>query len=214
MSDELSWVDQVQAMEQSLIDVISQDGDLVVEALSNIPPAARGRLQTMIILAEEVVVQAAHGRQLVIDTGLGTASWYVDPDVDSDPQPVQPDTAASSTAVQSWADVTDAVGVQPLRLQGQSSTVADAQDQTPQPTTTEVPVQPDTTQAAATQVADTPQAPQTATDVSLGSHSGHSARPRPKVVRQPRRRRSRRCPPRSRNRRYILVSRLPRPLQC
>ena len=51
MSDELSWVDQVQAMEQSLIDVISQDGDLVVEAPSNIPPAARGRLQTMIILA-------------------------------------------------------------------------------------------------------------------------------------------------------------------
>ena len=76
---EMSWVEQVQAMEQSLIDVISQDGDLVVEALSNIPPAARGRLQTMIVLAEEVVIQAAHGRQLVIDTGLGTASWYVDP---------------------------------------------------------------------------------------------------------------------------------------
>ena len=106
-------------MEQSLIDVISQDGDLVVEALSNIPPAARGRLQTMIVLAEEVVIQAAHGRQLVIDTGLGTASWYVDPDVDAS-QPEQSDPAAScTTVVQSWADVTDppASVVQPSQEQ-------------------------------------------------------------------------------------------------
>ena len=176
MSDDLSWVDQVQAMEQSLIDVISQDGDLVVEALSNLPPAARGRLQTMIILSEEVVVQAAHGRQLVIDTGLGTASWYVDPDVDSDPQPVQSDAAASSAVVQSWADITDAVPVQSLSSQGQSSAAVDVQDLTTQPTTTEVSVtaeavqtqQPDPPQAATGQVAATPQSPQTALDASLG----------------------------------------------
>ena len=173
---EMSWVEQVQAMEQSLIDVISQDGDLVVEALSNIPPAARGRLQTMIVLAEEVVIQAAHGRQLVIDTGLGTASWYVDPDVDAS-QPEQSDPAASSTTVvQSWADVTDppASVVQPS--QEQPAVAAATQEPTPQPVTAEVSVvgqgqptqQPDAVQAATAQDADASQGTQTATDASLG----------------------------------------------
>ena len=174
MADELSRVEQVHAMEQSLIDVISQDGDLVVEALSNIPPAARGRLQTMIVLAEEVVVQAAHGRQLIIDTGLGTASWYVDTDAD-DSQPDQPDPDASSSAVvQSWADVTDfpAPVVQPV--QEGSVATATAQDQPPQPVPAEVSVvgaapqtqQPDTVQAADTQVTDSQQEPQPTTDAS------------------------------------------------
>ena len=166
MADELSWVEQVQSMEQSLIDVISQDGDLVVEALSNIPPAARGRLQTMIILAEEVVVQAAHGRQLVIDTGLGTASWYVDSDEDGS-QPQQPDPdASSSTVVQSWADVTDppALVVQPL--QEATAVTAATQDQPPQPVTAEVQStqQPDVVQVADTQAPDSQPPPQPTTD--------------------------------------------------
>ena len=71
---------QVHQTEQALVDVISLDGDLVVEALSNIPPDARGRLRTMLVLAEEVVVQAAHGYHIVVDTGLGTAGWYATAD--------------------------------------------------------------------------------------------------------------------------------------
>ena len=109
--DEQSWVEQVQQTEQALIDIISRDGDLVVEALSNIPPDARGRLQTMMVLAEEVVIQAAHGYHIVVDTGLGTAGWYATD---------EPDSTASVAAAavgdvqdfglapgQAWADTTD-----------------------------------------------------------------------------------------------------------
>ena len=72
--DVQSWVDQVQQAEQALIDIISRDGDLVVEVLSNIPPDARGRLQTMMVLAEEVVIQAAHGYHIVVDTCVAVFS--------------------------------------------------------------------------------------------------------------------------------------------
>ena len=42
MTADASWVEQVQQMEQALIDVISQDDDLVVESLSNSHPMPRG----------------------------------------------------------------------------------------------------------------------------------------------------------------------------
>ena len=85
----------------------------MVEALSNIPPEARGRLQTMLVLAEEVVVQAAHGYQIVIDTGFGTAAWHVASDTEMEeedavePAAPQPDVGPQVLPGQAWADATD-----------------------------------------------------------------------------------------------------------
>ena len=133
--EQQSWVDQVQSVEQSLVDVISLDGDLVVEALSNIPSDARGRLRTMLVLADEVVVQAAHGYQIVIDTGLGTAGWYVqeDPVQAADTADPQPEPSAART--QSWADTVDTDGVPVLALQS-------APGPQPAPDTTQVQQEP------------------------------------------------------------------------
>ena len=109
--EEQSWVDQVQQTEQALIDIISLDGDLVVEALSSIPPDARGRLQTMMVLAEEVVIQAAHGYHIVVDTGLGTAGWQPVDEADvPDTEAAEADDSQPDPALvqgQSWADVVD-----------------------------------------------------------------------------------------------------------
>ncbi|CAE7939410.1 unnamed protein product [Symbiodinium necroappetens] len=113
--EEQDWVQQVHQTEQTLVDVISLDGDLVVEALSNIPQDARGRLRTMLVLAEEVVVQAAHGYQIVIDTGLGTAGWYTTADEPEPAAPVAVGAAEASQVLglapgQAWADTTDVPG--------------------------------------------------------------------------------------------------------
>ena len=73
----MSWVQQVRRTEHSLIAVLSQDADLTVEALSNLPADARGRLQTILALAEETAAQAASGTMVVVDTGLGTAQYHL-----------------------------------------------------------------------------------------------------------------------------------------
>eukprot|EP00439_Symbiodinium_sp_Y106_P036559 s6534_g4.t1 len=73
----MSWVQQVRRTEHSLIAVLSQDADLTVEALSNLPSDARGRLQTLLALAEETAAQAASGTMVVVDTGLGTAQYHL-----------------------------------------------------------------------------------------------------------------------------------------
>eukprot|EP00439_Symbiodinium_sp_Y106_P055184 s3435_g7.t1 len=52
-----------------------EDADLTVEALSNLPEDARGRLQTLLTLSQEVADQAAHGHLVVVDTGLGQATY-------------------------------------------------------------------------------------------------------------------------------------------
>ena len=46
-----------------------------MEALSNLPEDARGRLQTLLTLSQEVADQAAHGHLVVVDTGLGQATY-------------------------------------------------------------------------------------------------------------------------------------------
>ena len=140
--DVQSWVDQVQQAEQALIDIISRDGDLVVEALSNIPPDARGRLQTMMVLAEEVVIQAAHGYHIVVDTGLGEAGWYATTDepesTASVPVATADDEQHSGVAPrQAWADTTDvpvlslqsspALAPSPALAQEQTTLAAEAQ---------------------------------------------------------------------------------------
>ena len=151
--DERDWVQQVHQTEQALVDVISLDGDLVVEALSNIPPDARGRLRTMLVLAEEVVVQAAHGYHIVVDTGLGTAGWYAEPD---EPQPAVVAAADGAGGAQhlglapgqAWADTTD---VPVLSLQSDPAVAPSPAQQPEQPApTAEAP-----TDTAASQVADT-----------------------------------------------------------
>ena len=46
-------------------------------ALSNLPEDARGRLQTMLVLAEETAAQSGFGQMVVVDTGLGTAEYHL-----------------------------------------------------------------------------------------------------------------------------------------
>ena len=170
-----SWVDQVQAVEQSLVDVTSLDGDLVVEALSNIPQDARGRLRTMLVLAEEVVVQAAHGYQIVIDTGLGTAGWYVQ----EDPDAAAPQSGPVAATGQSWADASDADGgPEPAVLSLQSAPA-------PQPVPAPTQVQPEPlptadSGTAATQVADPVPAPaQVQTDTQVTTPQPVQPAPQP-----------------------------------
>ena len=67
----------------------------------------------MLVLAEEVVVQAAHGYQIVIDTGLGTAGWYVQ----EEPDAADPQSGPVAATGQSWADTSDADGGPVLSLQ-------------------------------------------------------------------------------------------------
>ena len=71
----MSWVQQVRRSEHALAALISQDADLTVEALSDLPEDARGRLQTLLTLSQEVADQAATGHLVVVDTGLGEATY-------------------------------------------------------------------------------------------------------------------------------------------
>ena len=71
----MSGVQQVRRSEHALAALISQDADLTVEALSNLPEDARGRLQTLLTLSQEVADQAATGHLVVVDTGLGEATY-------------------------------------------------------------------------------------------------------------------------------------------
>ena len=71
----MSGVQQVRRSEHALAALISQDADLTVEALSNLPEDARGRLQTLLTLSQEVADQAATGHLVVMDTGLGEATY-------------------------------------------------------------------------------------------------------------------------------------------
>ena len=74
----MSRVQRVRRSEHSLVALLSQDADVTVEALSNLPPDARGRLQTILTLSEEVAAQTANGLMVVVDTSLGrppTTSW-------------------------------------------------------------------------------------------------------------------------------------------
>ena len=187
---EQSWVDQVRGTEQDLIDVISRDGDLVVEALSNLPPEARGRLQTMIVLAEEVVVQAAHGFQFVIDTGLGTAAWYPDSGSDTaadEDTVVQPDGGGQQPVLsQSWADVTDtpAVGLEVPQPEPAVPQPALALQLTAAPATQEV--QPVQQVQTATQVPQTPQPQQVLGPCSKAKSKGQPVpQQQPQPTQQP-----------------------------
>ena len=93
-------VQQVRRTEHSLIAVLSQDADLTVEALSNLPSDARGRLQTILALAEETAAQAA---------GLGTAQYHLlesgEESSGTDDQP-DPDVGAAQPSA-AWADQLD-----------------------------------------------------------------------------------------------------------
>ena len=71
----MSWVQQVRRSEHALVALISQDADLTGEALSNLPQNARGRLQTLLTLSQEVADQAASGHLVVVDTGLEEATY-------------------------------------------------------------------------------------------------------------------------------------------
>ena len=105
----MSWVQQVRRTEHSLIAVLSQDADLTVEALSNLPSDARGRLQTILALAEETAAQAASGTMVVVDTGLGTAQYHLlesgEESSGTDDQP-DPDVGAAQPSA-AWADQLD-----------------------------------------------------------------------------------------------------------
>ena len=74
-----SWVDQVHATEQLWIDLMSLDGDLLVESLANLPTDLHGRLEQVSEYASRVRNSLDHGTQLVVDTGLGTAEWRLKP---------------------------------------------------------------------------------------------------------------------------------------
>ena len=105
----MSWVQQVRRTEHSLIAVLSQDADRTVEALSNLPSDARGRLQTILALAEETAAQAASGTMVVFDTGLGTAQYHLlesgEESSGTDDQP-DPDVGAAQPSA-AWADQLD-----------------------------------------------------------------------------------------------------------
>ena len=110
----MAWVEQIREVEDSLIAIISLDGDVVTEALANLPADARGRLQTMLALAEEAAAISAMtgvGHHYVIDTGLGPAVYHISSEEDED-EPA----AGSLQPVQSWAD--QPADVQPFVSQG------------------------------------------------------------------------------------------------
>ena len=77
--------------------------------MSNLPADARGRLQTILALAEETAAQAASGTMVVVDTGLGTAQYHLlesgEESSATDDQP-DPDTGAVQPSA-AWADQLD-----------------------------------------------------------------------------------------------------------
>ena len=94
---DLSWVEQVHAAEESWVALLSLDGDILVESLANLPEDAQGRLERIIDFAAQVRDSATQHHQLVVDTGLGTASWHLsfgdssqDSEVQTEEQPTQP----------------------------------------------------------------------------------------------------------------------------
>ena len=96
------------AASQTLVALISQDADLTMEALSNLPEDARGRLQTLLTLSQDVADQAAHGHLVVVDTGLGEATYTLlesgeESATTEDADAEQP----ASQPVLAWADQLD-----------------------------------------------------------------------------------------------------------
>ena len=84
----MAWVEQIREVEDSLIAIISLDGDIVTEALANLPADARGRLQTMLALAEEAAAMSGVGHHYVIDTGLGPAVYHISSEDEDEPAAV------------------------------------------------------------------------------------------------------------------------------
>ena len=107
----MSWVQQVRRTEHALVALISQDADVTIEALSNLPADARGRLHTMLVLSEEVAAQTDSGSLVVVDTGLGTATYYLlesgeESEATDDEQEPTADAGQPHAA---WADQLDAL---------------------------------------------------------------------------------------------------------
>ena len=112
----MAWVEQIREVEDSLIAIISLDGDIVTEALANLPADARGRLQTMLALAEEAAAMSGVGHHYVIDTGLGPAVYHISSEDEDEPAavpffgtlPAQPAAASGDAVLQLTAGPTDA----------------------------------------------------------------------------------------------------------
>ena len=146
----MSWTEAVRQTENDWVSLLSRDGDLLVEALANLPPDAVARVQAVADFTVEVMAQQARGVAVIVDTGLGEAAWHISSSEDED----QPDALAMQPGLSQpkasppWADQVDepestaqtaAAELQPVAATGapgsslDTQVLAHLQPQVPQP---------------------------------------------------------------------------------
>ncbi|CAE7708446.1 slc10a7 [Symbiodinium sp. CCMP2592] len=102
-----------QSAEEQWVALMSLDGDLLVESLSNLPVDLQGRLEQVVEHSSQVRDAQDRGLQVIVDTNLGTATWRLHGDSTSTEEEDVPQPAPS----RSWADQTEAPQTQQALVQ-------------------------------------------------------------------------------------------------